>query len=153
MRFTQNTYPCIPYLETTCPYIQHEEHTCPGIQFKENTCCGIRSIEGISTGIPCVENLVLMLGTCHDIRYIKNTIHVTRSKRITCSASRYADHLVGLVVKASPSRAEDPGFDSRLRRWDFFPGSHTSDLRIGTVATLPDAWRLDWSNRCQYTVT
>ena len=27
--------------------------------------------------------------------------------------------LVGLVVKASASRAEDPEFDSRLR-WDFF---------------------------------
>ena len=27
--------------------------------------------------------------------------------------------LVGLVVKASASRAEDPGFESRLR-WDFF---------------------------------
>ena len=29
------------------------------------------------------------------------------------------DRLVGLVVKASASRAEDPGFQSRLR-WDFF---------------------------------
>ena len=28
------------------------------------------------------------------------------------------DHLVGLVVKASVSRAEDPGLDSRLRRGD-----------------------------------
>ena len=26
------------------------------------------------------------------------------------------DHLVGLVVKASASRAEDPGFESRVRR-------------------------------------
>ena len=30
-----------------------------------------------------------------------------------------ADRLVGLVVKASASRAEGPGFESRLRR-DFF---------------------------------
>ena len=29
------------------------------------------------------------------------------------------DRLVGLVVKVSASRAEDPGFESRLR-WDFF---------------------------------
>ena len=29
------------------------------------------------------------------------------------------NRLVGLVVKASASRAEDPGFESRLRR-DFF---------------------------------
>ena len=50
--------------------------------------------------------------------------------------------LVGLVVKASALRAEDPVFESRLRR-DFFSGSsHTSDLKIGTpVATLPGAWR------------
>ena len=31
------------------------------------------------------------------------------------------DRLVGLVVKASASKAEDPGFESRLRR-DFFRG-------------------------------
>ena len=43
--------------------------------------------------------------------------------------------------KASASRAEDPGFESRLRR-DFFGSSHTSDLKIGTpVATLPVDWR------------
>ena len=51
------------------------------------------------------------------------------------------DRLVGLVVKASASRAEDPGLESRLRR-DFSGSSHTSELKIGTpVATLPGAWR------------
>ena len=49
--------------------------------------------------------------------------------------------LDGQVVKASASRAEDPGFESRLRR-DFSGSSHTSDLKIDTpVATLPGAWR------------
>ena len=49
--------------------------------------------------------------------------------------------LVGLVVKVSTLRGENPGFESRLHR--DFPGlSHTSDLKIGTpVATLPGAWR------------
>ena len=48
--------------------------------------------------------------------------------------------LVGLVVKASAYGAEDPGFESRLRR-DFSGSSHTSDFKIGTpVATLPGAW-------------
>ena len=43
--------------------------------------------------------------------------------------------------KASASRAQGPGFESRLRQ-DFSGSSHTSDLNIGTpVATLPDAWR------------
>ena len=53
-----------------------------------------------------------------------------------------SDRLVGLVVKVSVSRAEDPGFDSLLRRGDFSGSIHTSDLKIGTpVATLPGAWR------------
>ena len=48
--------------------------------------------------------------------------------------------LVGLVVKASASRAGDPGFESRLRR-DFSGSSHTSDLKIGDpVAVLPGVW-------------
>ena len=52
----------------------------------------------------------------------------------------FVDRLVGLVVKASASRAEDPGFESRWRR-DFSGSSHTSVLNIGTpVATLPGAW-------------
>ena len=51
------------------------------------------------------------------------------------------NRLVGQVVKASASRAEDPGFESRLRR-DFSRVESTSDLKIGTpVATLPGAWR------------
>ena len=51
-----------------------------------------------------------------------------------------SNHLAGLVVKASASGAEDPGFKSRLRR-DFSGSNHTSDLKIGTpVATLPGAW-------------
>ena len=50
-------------------------------------------------------------------------------------------HLAGLVVKGSATGAEDPGFESHLRR-DFSGSSHTSDFKIGTpVATLPGAWR------------
>ena len=46
-----------------------------------------------------------------------------------------------LVVKASASRVEGPGFESRLLR-DFSGSSHSSGLKIGTpVAILPDAWR------------
>ena len=48
--------------------------------------------------------------------------------------------LAGQVVMVSALRAEDLGFESRLRR-DFFGSSHTSDFKIGTpVATLPGAW-------------
>ena len=46
------------------------------------------------------------------------------------------------MVKASASRAADPGFDCRLRRGDFYGSSHTSDLKIGIpAATLPGSWR------------
>ena len=50
---------------------------------------------------------------------------------------------VGVVrVKASASRAADPGFDSCLRRGEFSRSIHTSDLETGTpVANLPGAWR------------
>ena len=51
----------------------------------------------------------------------------------------YFYHLVGLVVKASAARAEDPGFESRLLR-DF--SGVESYLKTGIpVATLPGAWR------------
>ena len=55
-----------------------------------------------------------------------------------CTTFRFVVHrLVGLVVKASASRAEDP-----LAPGIFSGSSHTSDLNIGTpVATLPGAWR------------
>ena len=50
--------------------------------------------------------------------------------------------LIGLVVKVFTSKAEDLGFESRMRQ-DFSGSSHTSDVNIGTpVATLPGAWRL-----------
>ena len=51
------------------------------------------------------------------------------------------DRLISLVVKASALRAEDPGFESRLR-WDFFRGRVLPvTSKIGTpVATLPGAW-------------
>ena len=40
------------------------------------------------------------------------------------------------MVEASTSKAEDPEFESRLRR-DFSGSSHTSDLKIGTpVVTM-----------------
>ena len=52
-----------------------------------------------------------------------------------------ADCFVGLVVKASASRAEDPGFEPHMRQ-AFSGSSHTSDFKIGTpAATLPGAWR------------
>ena len=48
--------------------------------------------------------------------------------------------LIGVVVRVSTSRVEDPEFESRLRQ-DISGLSPTSDLKIGTpVATLPGAW-------------
>ena len=47
--------------------------------------------------------------------------------------------LVGLVIKASASRAEDPEFDSCLHCAIIL--SHASDFGIGTpVSTLPGTW-------------
>ena len=41
------------------------------------------------------------------------------------------DRLVGLVIKVSALRAEDPGFESHLLQ-DFSGSSHITDLKIGT---------------------
>ena len=54
---------------------------------------------------------------------------VLHGKGHTSSAPSLLHRLAGLVVKASASGAEDPGFDSRLWR-DFSRSSHTGDLKI-----------------------
>ena len=55
--------------------------------------------------------------------------------------SELSNRLVGLVVKASASRAGGPGLNP-TSAGIFSGSSHTSDLKIGTpVATLPGAWR------------
>ena len=48
------------------------------------------------------------------------------------------DRFVGLVVKASASRAAGSAFDSCLRSGDCSWSSHTCDFTPG--ATLPGAW-------------
>ena len=51
------------------------------------------------------------------------------------------DRLIDLEVKASASRTEDLGIDSRLRRGEFSGSSHTIVLKTGcSVATQPGFW-------------
>ena len=58
-----------------------------------------------------------------------------------CGVKAVVNHLVGLVVKASASSAEEPRFESRLRLNFFSRSSHTNDLKTGTpVDTLPGTW-------------
>ena len=60
--------------------------------------------------------------------------------RFSCRQALY--RLVGLVVKASASRVEDPGFDPGLRSWIISGSSHASELKMGYPgAALPGAWR------------
>ena len=87
------------------------------------------------------------MSACVCVRvYVRECVCVsasTLSKNVSDTGSCHlsSDRLAGLVVKVPASRAEDPGFESRLRR-DFSWSSHTSDFKIGTpVATLSGAWR------------
>ena len=61
--------------------------------------------------------------------------------------------LIGLVVKVSVMRTEDPKFDSCLLRRDFSGLSYTSDFKIGypakCLALLGQCW--DWLAWCQHT--
>ena len=74
---------------------------------------------------------------------------------VVCKTNR----LVGLVVKTSASRAENPGFDSRLHERDFSWSSHSGDFKIGTPVATParrlalQGQRWNWLAGCQYTVT
>ena len=52
-------------------------------------------------------------------RYVKQKKRTIAAEPTVGTPFVAQDSLVGLVVKASASRAEDPGFESRLRR-DFF---------------------------------
>ena len=52
------------------------------------------------------------------VHCLKQSNYVSEDRNYYCSG-RQIYRLVGVVVKASASRAEDPGFESRLRR-DFF---------------------------------
>ena len=74
--------------------------------------------------------------------FVSCLTHPRPFKELIVTANSVSSHrVVGLVVKASASRAEDLGFESRLGR-DFSESSHTSDSKTGTpVVTLPGAWR------------
>ena len=69
------------------------------------------------------------------------SVYCDRFKQQVCSAPpilvwpHIKYRLVGLVVKAAASTAEDPGFESRLRQ--YFSGStHTSDFHMYTLCLL-----------------
>ena len=64
----------------------------------------------------CVCVCVCGLVTCVDffLKTILRRYHTDLCSKVGLLAS--PDRLVGLVVKASAPRVEDPGFESRLRR-------------------------------------
>ena len=74
------------------------------------------------------------------------------------SISLPVNYLAGLVVKASTSRAEDPGFKSCLRQdfsrvesYQWFKNWHSGGCPARHLALQGQHW--DWLARCQYTVT
>ena len=84
------------------------------------------SVRTVQLGHEC-KDLIVCASEC---------THIQTWPQLVLSSDRF----VGLVVQASASRAEDPGFESRVRRI-FSESSHTSDFKIGApVATLPGAW-------------
>ena len=106
-------------------------------------------------------------------RYPPLSLGTSRPK-LTCACEKQNGHLVQCVLshmlllsfrpprwpsgKASASRTEDPGFESRLRRkffgvesYQWLKNWHSSGYPARRLALLGQHW--DWSARCQYTVT
>ena len=97
---------------------------------------------GHSAALDHILTMECKLRTCHVIPTAAAHAVIIRKviNRVAIVIFLPSDRLVGLVVKASASGAEDLGFESRLGR-DFSGSSHTSDVKINTLlATLPDAW-------------
>ena len=85
-------------------------------------------------------------------------IFLTKKIQLHCVTFHVSHRFVGLVVKASASRAEDPGFESRLCRdfsgvesYQWLKNWHSSGYPARRLALKGQFW--DRSARCQYTVT
>ena len=82
----------------------------------------------------CFRSNFCMKVSCNDLIFGVTISHCSLSIIIILchfySLCAISDRLVGLVVKASASRAEDLGFEFRLRQ-DFSRSSHASDFKIG----------------------
>ena len=96
---------------------------------------------------PCLEILTPKVWFCpafaHGCEAREQDDHQSTDHRDVLIASTVCRSFLlpprySLVVMASASGAEDPGFESRLR-WDFSGSSHTSDLKIGTPVTTCQA--------------
>ena len=74
---------------------------------------------------------------------LSSLFHTAQHNTASLFVPGQTHRLVGLVVKASASRAEGPGFESHLRRDFFGVESYQWLQKIGTpVATLPGALAL-----------
>ena len=89
-------------LNITCQYCSHQQNS---------------TVSAMSSLLQAAEGQTKQTISCST---------VWSSAELHNSAFITADRLDGLVVKASALRAEDPGFESCLRR-DFSGSSHTSD--------------------------
>ena len=69
-----------------------------------------------SSSITCSEKPANNQPSCHDILPRFSGVYSDGVWHVAGHCSPSVDRLVGLGVKASASRAEDPGFESRSRR-------------------------------------
>ena len=99
-----------------CPCMLHSSYRCCA----GNMSCQVCPCMLHSSYRRCADNMSCQVCPC-----MLHSSYRRCADNMSCQVcpcmlhSSYRHHLVGLVVKASASRAEDPGFESHLRR-DFF---------------------------------
>ena len=95
----------------------------------------------LMVGICCIRVPLQQVGFSQS--GLRSLVSIGSERKTAYTKPHWSERLVGLVVKVSVSRAEDPGLESRLRR-DFSSSNHTNDEKKKNrtaVATLPGAWR------------
>ena len=80
--------------------------------------CGCTTNQSKQSSVKGICSNIRLVRTVCELTFSIIQTHYTRTT-LFCLHLQKLDRLVGLVVKASASRAEGPGFESRSRR-DFF---------------------------------
>ena len=139
------------------PFVQKYRHaSCPACSPNSGSVhIDFRAVSGMGYFVwivPSMLGLSVVSLTCFVLGIVQHAL-------TSCYLfTHFGNRLVGLVVKASASKAEDPGFESRLQRdfsgvksYQWLKNWHSSGYPAKLLALWGRHW--DWWALCHYIVT